>query len=252
MRDSLRTSGSLEELKRNIIFKITTIKQYMDEKSDEDATRLLEARSEIDRLKMNLTTVSGEIVEMRKKAQSLEEEIMIDPLTGIHNRRACDPLLSEEMRLYRVYRHIFSVVLIDIDHFKRINDTYGHVVGDRCLNELARRMKQNIRKMDFLCRFGGEEFLLLLSGTREERAAQTAEKLRKVVESTLFMYQDHGIRITISAGVGQPNPADETPEALLKRVDSALYHAKGTGRNRVVRWSSIADQQNGRQDNASG
>ena len=159
--------------------------------------------------------------------------MLLDGLTEIHNRRAYELRIREELRRYHRDGQGFSLVLIDVDHFKNINDLYGHQAGDNCLRGIAGRIKSAVRTTDFLARYGGEEFIVILAGSSGDNARRISEKIREVIEKTKFIYRDEEIPVTISLGVTVAEPSDGDPEALFVRVDDAMYRAKKEGRNRV-------------------
>jgi diguanylate cyclase (GGDEF)-like protein/PAS domain S-box-containing protein len=153
----------------------------------------------------------------------------IDPLTGTHNRRALENAVQLELERMQRYGEPFSLLLLDIDHFKAINDRFGHQAGDRVLVELSRCVGDELRTVDVLSRWGGEEFAVLLPNTDIEQARQVAEKLRQQIATLSFPAVG---RVTSSFGVAQCQP-DETADELFRRADQALYAAKSAGRNRV-------------------
>jgi diguanylate cyclase (GGDEF)-like protein len=126
------------------------------------------------------------------------------------------------------------MLLIDLDHFKSINDRHGHYAGDRCLMEITKLFARTLRETDFLARYGGEEFIALLVGIEEEGLLITAERVRMSVENARFLYQGQEIPITVSIGATCVRVEDQDEETLFNRVDAALYDAKNGGRNRVV------------------
>jgi diguanylate cyclase (GGDEF)-like protein len=166
--------------------------------------------------------------------EALRELATHDPLTGQFNRRAClDALLAELSRAYRSGNPV-CIAMADIDHFKRINDTYGHLTGDEVLCEVARRMQRSLRRYDTIGRFGGEEFLLVLPECGLEEGVKLAERICHLVRAEPVRAKNEPIEVTISLGVTVANrlaPADL--EALLGAADAALYRAKEAGRNRV-------------------
>lgn len=162
--------------------------------------------------------------------EALTELAVTDQLTGAYNRLKFNQVMEHELKRFDRYGQPFSVVMFDIDHFKRVNDTYGHAAGDDMLRELAKRVMSAVRGVDWLFRYGGEEFVVAAPQTDLEHATALAEKLRELVAATPF---PHDIAGTISLGVAQAHPGD-TAESLMKRVDAALYEAKNSGRNRVV------------------
>jgi diguanylate cyclase (GGDEF)-like protein len=166
--------------------------------------------------------------------EALRELASHDPLTGLLNRRAClDALVAELNRGSRSGNPV-CIVMADIDHFKRVNDTHGHLIGDDVLCEVARRMQNSLRPYDAIGRYGGEEFLLVLPGCSLEEGVRLADRVCQLVRSEPAKAKNESIDVTISLGVAvtnQPLPGDF--EALLGAADAALYRAKSAGRNRV-------------------
>jgi diguanylate cyclase (GGDEF)-like protein/PAS domain S-box-containing protein len=157
-----------------------------------------------------------------------------DSLTGIYNRRFFSGRLKEEFERHKRYKRPMSLLMIDIDHFKAINDTYGHPCGDFILKSVCGTIQSALRRVDFLARYGGEEFCCILPETSFENSTLLAERIRALVEAETYVCEGKEIRVTISIGVpGTPGP-DDTPGSFLKNADDALYKAKKTGRNIVV------------------
>ncbi len=169
-------------------------------------------------------------IERKKLEEELERRASHDHLTGLYNRETLERLIQTEIQRAARYRTQFSIVMLDIDHFKPINDRYGHPVGDEVLIRFAREVTELIRAADTLARWGGEEFMLLLPETGIDGAARLAEEIRVRVAETPFPKVGE---VTISLGVTEYSPP-EAPRNLLKRLDDALYQAKETGRNRVM------------------
>ena len=161
----------------------------------------------------------------------------IDTLTGLPNRRGVARMLEDAMAYVREGGR-YAVLLLDVDHFKSINDLLGHQTGDRALAQIGRSIAENIRGVDVAGRFGGEEFLVLLRDASRERAMQIGERLRSAIESSGLEYAD-GKAVTISVGVAYARPADSTDD-VVERADRALYRAKNAGRNRVVESPLVA------------
>ncbi len=164
--------------------------------------------------------------EVRQQANLLMTftESRTDPLTGLSNRRALDDSLESLFAMKDRYELTFSLCIIDVDHFKRINDEYGHLEGDRVLQEVASLVDNCVRETDLVTRYGGEEFIVLMPSTNLEGANIFAERVRQAVQSRL--------NVTVSGGVAQASATDE-PQTLIARADSALYRAKAAGRNRI-------------------
>lgn len=175
------------------------------------------------------STVAEDISERKRRERALRFQASHDGLTALYNRRYTQRAMQRELRLAARTSHSVAVVLFDLDHFKRINDTYGHNVGDQVLKQVAHRISERVRETDIVGRWGGEEFLLVLPGTDEAGAARLAEALREHIAVARFPCPEP---MTISLGYAQAAP-DEDADALFQRVDQALYKAKAAGRNRV-------------------
>jgi diguanylate cyclase (GGDEF)-like protein len=191
-------------------------------------------QSELERTNGELAVSKKELSEMNDK---LREISLTDGLTRVDNRR------SLEERLHEMWQHSvrlhepIALIICDIDKFKAVNDNYGHQAGDSVLKEFAQLLKAEAREIDRVGRYGGEEFLLILSGTVLDAAVTFAERLREKVEGHTFTYAGGTLRRTMSCGVAaSPHPRVKDQEALLRAADDALYVAKETGRNRVVRF----------------
>jgi diguanylate cyclase (GGDEF)-like protein len=174
------------------------------------------------------------VLRQLSKARRLRLLAMTDPLTGLANRRHTDYRGSEAFKQARLSGQPFCVLAIDIDHFKQVNDTYGHAVGDIVLQRVGRECQRTLRKLDLMGRIGGEEFTGLLPETAEPAARLVAERLRTGVEGLDLDDVTPGLRVTISLGVAQLRDTDVDFAALLARADAAMYRAKQSGRNRVV------------------
>ncbi|MCK2183800.1 diguanylate cyclase [Halomonas getboli] len=172
---------------------------------------------------------------IREQEDTLELMTITDGLTGLYNRRGLDHLLSEEMRRAEQDGTPLSLIIGDIDHFKAFNDTHGHQAGDEALRCVGRTLAENLREVDKACRFGGEEFVIILPGCCAQDARQAAERLRRAVEAKVLSLDGaKTAQVTISLGVATSPGVGGTTEILLKRADSALYQAKEQGRNRVI------------------
>ena len=232
--ESANFSQDLNELRHGVLSRLEVIQNAFKKKRSIDLKRMGELKQKMGELKSNFSSLKKEVDSARQRADHLEQELLLDPLTGIYNRRAYDKHLKEELQRYQRYNQQFSMLLFDVDHFKRINDTYGHAIGDRCLKEIINRIKTILRESDFLARVGGEEFVVILPGTFEKPAVEVAEKVRRAVEKTEFIHNNETLPITISVGVTAVRSSDHSSGKLFQRVDKAMYEAKNTGRNRVA------------------
>ncbi|MEO1227599.1 MAG: GGDEF domain-containing protein, partial [Myxococcota bacterium] len=158
---------------------------------------------------------------------------IVDGLTQVHNKRYFTEFLDREMARCTRYERPLSLVLFDIDYFKRINDSHGHLAGDYVLKRLAELVSKHIRKEEAFARYGGEEFAIIMPETNGERARIFAEKIRQMVESAEFEYEGQPIPVTVSLGISEMGPSKSTPE-FVASADENLYAAKHEGRNRVV------------------
>jgi two-component system, cell cycle response regulator len=198
----------------------------------------MRAMLRIKRLQDELDQKNRELEDANKRLKKLS---ITDGLTGLYNHRHVHQLLHDEFERSSRTGEPVAVAMIDLDRFKRINDTYGHPTGDVVLYETAKILGETAREIDMVGRYGGEEFIVILPNTGEEEAEHFAERVRQAVEAYVFRDEVNEIRMTTSAGVAAlPAPDVDSPETLLKRADEALYEAKESGRNRVVRASEIS------------
>jgi diguanylate cyclase (GGDEF)-like protein len=158
----------------------------------------------------------------------------IDPLTGLMNRGAFDQALEREFERAHRYGRALSLLLVDIDHFKRVNDTWGHPVGDRVLAQVAAAVRGCLRHVDIAARLGGEEFAMLLSETNAEGAAVAGERVRHAVANLAMAVGDEPVEVTVSVGVVTWTPLFATAAEMVEAADKALYRAKAAGRNRTL------------------
>lgn len=157
-----------------------------------------------------------------------------DELTGLSNRRCFDNTLEKEFQRALRYNNKLTLVMFDIDHFKTVNDTYGHPCGDYILKEVANAALQTFRKTDTVFRFGGEEFVVILTETDIKQSEIPLERFRKTIETLDLTYQNQQINITVSIGACQLDQSIGNKEEFLQKADNALYDAKNSGRNKVV------------------
>ena len=223
--ERLQRAQSLHEVQeiRELLLQQTKGLQARTRQMVEDVQQ---AREQVDDANKKVET-------LKKQMEKVKQEIIIDPLTRTYNRRAYDEKLKLEMMGYQRYGRPTALVIIDIDHFKQVNDTYGHRTGDGVLRILSEVMKKEIREIDVLARYGGEEFALILPHTPYRNALEVAERIRQKVEVSRFTYKGKPFSVTISLGVGSLKE-DDTLGNYVERVDQALYRAKNAGRNRVV------------------
>jgi diguanylate cyclase (GGDEF)-like protein/PAS domain S-box-containing protein len=182
----------------------------------------------------HFVAIERDITEQKNIEQKLEVLSRTDPLTGLLNRRAFDEILENELSRFKKNSEVYSILMIDIDHFKVINDKYGHATGDIAIQTVTQSCQSNLRLQDTMARLGGEEFCVLLPYTKRKNAYDIAERIRSIISNTSITTADDAeIFLTISIGVGEVRSTDIHHTAVLKRADDNLYKAKATGRNRV-------------------
>jgi len=192
-----------------------------------------------DRLQFDLHKANQALEAENKVRVGLEAELRliatVDVLTGLYTRRHILELGDQEEQRWRRHGGHLSLALIDIDHFKKVNDTYGHASGDEVLKRFAEVCRKTFRQIDFIGRFGGEEFLVVLPDTGMDDACAIAERLRLHTENENIELHNSTIKITASIGVSEMNQSDTSLEQAISRADAALYRAKDNGRNRIER-----------------
>jgi len=236
-----QTDGSSKEIKNITV----ELQNWRKDKEDFEAIKekLLTIATSIDKelthFSEEMKKEDEEIIKLRKKVAMLEgkvkelsKEVKTDFLTNIANKKAVLEELKRQESAYQRYKTIYSVVFFDVDHFKNINDTYGHDAGDVILKSLGLLFKRYARDIDLIGRFGGEEFIAILPNTEKQGAYKFAEKIREIVSKTKFMYKNTRINVTISGGVASRNETSSAEETL-KLADERLYLAKKSGRNKI-------------------
>ncbi|MGD8176171.1 diguanylate cyclase [Marinimicrobium sp. ARAG 43.8] len=182
----------------------------------------------------DVTETASDRRQLERTNAQLRRLSQIDGLTGLYNRVTWESFLSTEFERHRRYRTEAALVMLDIDHFKPINDTYGHPAGDEVIRQIASLIKFNLRQPDIAGRYGGEEFAVILPETDLDGARIFAERMREVVEQQIIQWADVPLQITVSLGVAPLSETYHRSDHWLKAADEALYRAKGSGRNQVV------------------
>ncbi|EIK97591.1 diguanylate cyclase [Pseudomonas sp. M47T1] len=216
----------LEQRLEGLIGTIDAHQQQRDQREQEIATRL-------QGLAERVASMEGEAQGYREHLEEQRQKALIDPLTGLPNRAAWSERLEQAVALRQEDGSELLLAMLDLDHFKSINDSYGHLAGDKVLKIIANEMRKRLRPLDFMARFGGEEFVLLMPQTPMAEGLRLVEALRAAVESCPFHFKGQRVTITISIGIAGLR-GSERSELALKRADEALYRAKDAGRNRVL------------------
>lgn len=187
-----------------------------------------------DELGFAISVFNDMVVRLRKNHEELERVSTVDSLTGLFNRKHLMETFALHMERYHRNQTPFSILMADLDHFKQVNDNYGHLAGDAVLVGVGKIFSATLRSIDTAGRYGGEEFLIILDDTREHEAQQTAERIRKAVEESEVAVEGKTIKVSISIGVATISNNIDTEAGLISEADKALYEAKKAGRNRVV------------------
>jgi diguanylate cyclase len=218
----------IKRLKQALLQEVESMREAVREKESRDVAKI--------------ESLSKQVAVLNTELQSARTESERDGLTGVLNRRTFDRFLSELVEKNTVKEQEFALLMIDIDNFKRINDTYGHPVGDSVLAAVANKCRQSIRGEDFLARYGGEEFAIILSGASLRNAVKKGRQICQAIAGTRYLLEgvDSGepLGLTVSIGVSVCSKAD-TVAALVNRADKALYAAKGCGKNRTCSEKEI-------------
>lgn len=230
IEDSVRWAQNLDHLKQVVQERVDTIRRHMEIYRHTEDERIERAEQEVKKLNARLRLLEAESESLRGRILQERNQALIDPLTEISNRLAYNERISHEYARWKRYRSPLVFTIWDVDHFKHINDTYGHQAGDKVLKVVAKLLATQVRETDFVARYGGEEFVILLPETDMSRALVATEKIRAAVEACEFHYRGERVRITISCGLAQFTDQDD-PDAVFARADAAMYRAKSAGRN---------------------
>lgn len=233
LQTTSEVATSLDDLKLQITQRLASIEQALTKKQLKE--KAIQAAFEKNRniFKTGFAILKQKLNEATQHSEQLEEKLNQDQLTGSFNRRAYDKKMEDEMERFLRYGTQFSLLLIDADKFKNINDRYGHAIGDKCLQEIIKRSLPLLRKNDMLARYGGEEFVVIMPETDAVGAKEAAEKIRQTIEKIEFLYKRETVRVTVSIGVTQVQEKDTSHLQVFERADVAVYKAKAKGRNQV-------------------
>lgn len=233
LREHVEDAGDLNQLKTSINQRLDTLNDHFAKYRQSDQLRLEQSQLQITQLTQRIKTIEQESNELRQSAALSRDLALKDALTGIWNRQALDEVMEKEYTRWLRYQNPLSIVIWDVDYFKKVNDSYGHAAGDKVLKTIAQIFKQATRDADFIARFGGEEFMGIFPETRLEEALSLANKIREKVANSKFHYENKPVAITASAGLATFRPNDSIDD-VFKRADKALYQAKDAGRNRCL------------------
>jgi len=204
----------------------------MDQHRKQRDEREQEVAGRLKSLAERVALMEQEALGFREHLEEQRQKALIDPLTGLPNRAAWSERLDHEISEWQQHGNTLMLAMLDLDHFKRINDNYGHLAGDKVLKLIASVLRKRLRGTDFIARFGGEEFVLLMPSTVPAAGMKLLEYLRASIEACPFHFKGERVTITISMGLTAFKPGEHS-DLVLKRADQALYRAKNAGRNRV-------------------
>ncbi len=232
MQQDIHTGNDLTSIKKAVLVKIENINKGIEKKREQDLHRLRETESTLQAMGKRVRDIKNEADEIKRKAAEIESESLRDNLTGLSNRKAYDQKIIETLADLGRYGVPSSLLICDIDDFKKINDTYGHKVGDLALKKLASLLREKLRVNDFISRYGGEEFAIILSHADLPGAVKAGEGMISYINKSVFSYKGNRIPLTISIGISVFRPNDDT-STVFERADTALYVAKRSGKNNV-------------------
>ena len=232
LQTSMHEAADLEGLKHVLENHLEGLLGTMDEHRKQRDEREQEVAARLQSLAERVAHMEQEASGFREHLEEQRQKALIDPLTGLPNRAAWSERLDHEIGQWQQHGNTLMLAMLDLDHFKRINDNYGHLAGDKVLKIIATVLRKRLRGTDFIARFGGEEFVLLLPSTVPAAGLKLLEHLRASIEACPFHFKGERVTITISMGLAAFKPGEHS-DLVLKRADQALYRAKNAGRNRV-------------------
>ena len=227
----VQSADNLDKLKLTVNQRLDLLNQQFDSYRQSDQAQFRQSQKQVQTLKQRIHLMEQESVELRQSAMRSRDQALKDPLKGIWNCQALNELLEKEYTRWQRYQKPLSIILWDIDLFKKINDQYGHDAGDKVLKTIAQIFTSQTRDADFISRYGGEEFMGVFPETQLDNAVTLANKIREKIAHSKFHYEGDAVAITASAGLACFKD-DDTIEQVFKRADKALYKAKENGRNR--------------------
>jgi diguanylate cyclase len=233
MGETVESAKDLQQIQEQVRSRLDSIDRHLQEFRQREATFANASRTRNEQMRSRIVQLEDEAKRLHHQLQDEQRLSTIDTLTKIPNRAAYEKRVNEELHRLRRFSQPTCIAVWDVDHFKRINDTYGHRAGDRVLQAVAECFAERIRATDFVARYGGEEFVMILSGTQLIDATQFADRLRAAIAEIGFHFRGNPVSITVSSGVTAFLPNDSA-DGAFDRADKAMYRAKEAGRNRCV------------------
>ncbi|MCE4054577.1 GGDEF domain-containing protein [Pseudomonas sp. Au-Pse12] len=232
LQSSVQEAADLDDLKQVLESHLEGLLGTMDHHQKQRDEREREVAARLQSLAERVSSMEQEAQGYREHLEEQRQKALIDPLTGLPNRAAWSERLEHEVGQWQQHGNSLLLAMLDLDHFKRINDNYGHLAGDKVLKIIANVLRKRLRGSDFIARFGGEEFVLLLPNTPWPVGVRIVEALRAAIEACPFHFKGEPVTITVSVGLSAFKAGDRS-DLVIKRADQALYRAKDAGRNRV-------------------
>lgn len=232
LQSSMQEAADLEGLKHVLENHLEGLLGTMDQHQKQRDEREQEVAARLHSLAERVAHMEQEAQGYREHLEEQRQKALVDPLTGLPNRAAWSERLDHEVKQWQQHGNTLLLAMLDLDHFKRINDNYGHLAGDKVLKIIASVLRKRLRATDFIARFGGEEFVLLMPSTVPAAGLKLLESLRASIEACPFHFKGEPVTITVSIGMSAFRPGEHSDQ-VLKRADQALYRAKNAGRNRV-------------------
>jgi len=231
IQDSITSHNDIEKLRESVFGHLDGLRLHVRGYQNQQDKNNSHSEQLIGELSKKLESMEHETSALREQVKQHRDQSIIDPLTKTFNRLAFDERMILEFARWKRDKKPLSLVVWDADHFKLVNDTFGHLAGDNVLRLIADTLRNNSRESDFIARYGGEEFVTILPGADGQAALVIAESIRKMVEFSNYSFEGKPVPITISAGIAEFEDNDK-PETVFARADGALYEAKRNGRNR--------------------
>jgi diguanylate cyclase len=231
VRQEVQEANDLDSFKQLLDKRLDAIQNQVENHLRNEEAHLNAVTQEAAQLRERLGDLEANGEKLLQRLEEIQTQALTDPLTGLPNRGAYEQRVIEEFARWKRFGKPLTMLVWDIDRFKSINDNFGHQVGDKVLQAIAKLLSERIRATDFVGRYGGEEFVMLMPGSTAEQAGQVANEIRKGIAAKSFRAGAKDLPITISCGYAAVSEGDE-PEAVFKRADEALYRAKENGRNR--------------------
>ena len=232
IRHNVAGPDHFEHIKTVLLNNIDSMYEQIKNKKEMDILRLKEADSAMEHMDRQLQEIRIESGEISRRAREIEYESVLDGLTGLYNRKAYDQKIIKTLADLHRYNVTASLIVCDIDNFKKINDTFGHSVGDLALKKFGTLLKKRLRVNDYIARYGGDEFVIILPHTDLDGANRAGEGICTYIDTSRFSYKRLAIPVTISAGISSFKKGDDS-YSVFERADTALYLAKRSGRNQV-------------------